>query len=220
MPDSIIDTGEKRINEAVCIDTKRIYDSCVSKDCLEDLRVTFYAPAQMLVDNAVTVKCRDCTIEAVSIDVDEVPFDNGFYSVDVTYYFKLTFDCYSAPCTVPMVATGYTSFNKKCILYGSSGNVKVFVSNVSAEALDCPEAPPVHQPLCQGAGGRPGDSVYGCGMQLRLPRALPNLHAQVHYFHPGQQHPAGAPGQGCAGDPGPLFHHPDGAGCTDDHSRL
>ena len=25
MPDSIIDTGEKRINEAVCIDTKRIY---------------------------------------------------------------------------------------------------------------------------------------------------------------------------------------------------
>lgn len=45
MPDSIIDTGEKRINEAVCIDTKRIYDSCVSKDCLEDLRVTFYAGA-------------------------------------------------------------------------------------------------------------------------------------------------------------------------------
>lgn len=147
MPDSIIDTGEKRINEAVCIDTKRIYDSCVSKDCLEDLRVTFYAPAQMLVDNAVTVKCRDCTIEAVSIDVDEVPFDNGFYSVDVTYYFKLTFDCYSAPCTVPMVATGYTSFNKKCILYGSSGNVKVFVSNVSAEALDCPEAPSTPTPL-------------------------------------------------------------------------
>ena len=146
MPDSIIDTGEKRINEAVCIDTKRIYDSCVSKDCLEDLRVTFYAPAQMLVDNAVTVKCRDCTIEAVSIDVDEVPFDNGFYSVDVTYYFKLTFDCYSAPCTVPMVATGYTSFNKKCILYGSSGNVKVFVSNVSAEALDCPEAPQYTNP--------------------------------------------------------------------------
>ncbi|OKZ83789.1 MAG: hypothetical protein BHV98_00030 [Clostridium sp. CAG:217_53_7] len=93
MPDSIIDTGEKRINEAVCIDTKRIYDSCVSKDCLEDLRVTFYAPAQMLVDNAVTVKCRDCTIEAVSIDVDEVPFDNGFYSVDVTYYFRRPARC-------------------------------------------------------------------------------------------------------------------------------
>lgn len=42
MANNIIDAGEKRINEAVCIDTKRIYDSCVSKDCLEDLRVTFF----------------------------------------------------------------------------------------------------------------------------------------------------------------------------------
>ena len=41
MPDSIIDTGEKRINEAVYIDTKRIYDSCVSKDRLQDLPVPF-----------------------------------------------------------------------------------------------------------------------------------------------------------------------------------
>ena len=42
MPDNLnLDTGERRINEAVCIDTKRIFDSCVSKDCLEDLRVTF-----------------------------------------------------------------------------------------------------------------------------------------------------------------------------------
>lgn len=43
MPDNLnLDTGERRINEAVCIDTKRIFDSCVSKDCLEDLRVTFF----------------------------------------------------------------------------------------------------------------------------------------------------------------------------------
>ena len=34
MPDNLnLDTGERRINEAVCIDTKRIFDSCVSKDC-------------------------------------------------------------------------------------------------------------------------------------------------------------------------------------------
>lgn len=152
--------------------------------------------------------------------MDEVPFDNGFYSVDVTYYFKLTFDCYSAPCTVPMVATGYTSFNKKCILYGSSGNVKVFVSNVSAEALDCPEAPQYTNPSAKVQAVDPVvlsmDVVCSCDCRS----ALPNLHAQVHHFHPGQQHPAGAPGQGCAGDPGSLFHHPDGAGCADDHSRL
>ena len=64
----------RRINEAVCIDTKRIYDSCVSKDCLEDLRVTFFSNSQSLIDNAVTVKCRDCTIDAVSLDVHGNPF--------------------------------------------------------------------------------------------------------------------------------------------------
>lgn len=43
MPDNpIIKNCNRQISEAVCIDTKRIYDSCVSKDCLEDLRVTFW----------------------------------------------------------------------------------------------------------------------------------------------------------------------------------
>ena len=43
MPDNLnLDTGERRINEAVCIDTKRIFESCASQDCLEDLRVTFF----------------------------------------------------------------------------------------------------------------------------------------------------------------------------------
>ena len=78
MPESTAENCERRIKEAVCIDTKRIFDSCVSKDCLEDLRVTFFGPSQRLIDEAVTVKCRDCTIKAVGIDVEEVPFNRGF----------------------------------------------------------------------------------------------------------------------------------------------
>lgn len=150
MPDNpILDTGERRIKEAVCIDTKRIFDSCVSKDCLEDLRVTFFSRSQRLIDEAVTVKTRDCTIDAVSIDVEEVPFNRGFYSVDITFYFKLRFDTYDAPCTTPQVAVGFTQFSKKCILYGSGGDVKVFVSNPTCEALDCPEAPQYTNPTAK-----------------------------------------------------------------------
>lgn len=150
MPDNPIkDTGERRIKEAVCIDTKRIFDSCVSKDCLEDLRVTFFSRSQCLIDEAVTIKCRDCRIEAVSIDVEEVPFNRGFYSVDITFYFKLCFDTYSAPCTTPQVAVGFAQFNKKCILYGSGGDVKVFVSNPCSEAYDCPEAPQYTNPTAK-----------------------------------------------------------------------
>lgn len=150
MPDvPIIDNSERRINEAVCIDTKRIFDSCVSKDCLEDLRVTFFGNSQRLIDDAVTVKTRDCDITAVSIDVEEVPFNRGYYSVDITFYFKLRFDTYSAPCTTPQVAVGYTSFSKKCILFGSEGNVKIFTSDALNDNLDCPEAPQYSNPTAK-----------------------------------------------------------------------
>ena len=147
MPDvPIIDNSERRINETVCIDTKRIFDSCVSKDCLEDLRVTFFGNSQRLVDDAVTVKTRDASVAAVSIDVDDVPFNRGYYSVDITFYFKLRFDTYSSPCSTPQIAVGYTSFNKKCILFGSEGNVKIFTSDAGNDNLDCPEAPQYTNP--------------------------------------------------------------------------
>ncbi|MCD7872680.1 MAG: hypothetical protein LUG21_05180 [Clostridiales bacterium] len=147
--DPIIDAGESRINEAVCIDTKRIYDSCVSKDCLEDLRVTFFSRSQRLIDEAVNVKCRECEIASVSIDVEEVPFNRGYYGVDITFYFRLEFDTYSAPCTTPEVAIGYAKFTKKCILYGSDGRVKVFTSTPADENLDCPEAPQYSNPIAK-----------------------------------------------------------------------
>jgi hypothetical protein len=121
----------------------------VSKDCLEDLRVTFFSRSQHLIDEAVTVKTRDCTINAVSIDVEEVPFNRGFYSVDITFYFKLRFDTYSAPCSTPQIAVGFAQFSKKCILFGSGGDVKVFVSNPASEALDCPEAPQYTNPTAK-----------------------------------------------------------------------
>lgn len=150
MPDNpIINNSERRINEAVCIDTKRIYDSCVSKDCLEDLRVTFFGASQTLIDKAVTVKCRDCDITAVSIDTEEVPFNRGYYSVDIKFYFRLSFDTYSSPCTTPQVAVGYTCFEKKCILYGSVGDVKTFTSSICSEELDCPEAPQYTNPVAK-----------------------------------------------------------------------
>ncbi|MBR3738457.1 MAG: hypothetical protein IKN26_06935 [Eubacterium sp.] len=146
MPETIIDKNERRINETVCVDTKRIFDSCVSKDCLENLRVTFFDGNQDLIDNAVNIKTRYSSVEAVSVDVDEVPFDRGYYSVDITCYFKVGFDTYSALCTTPQTAVGYTSFNKKCILYGSEGRVKIFESSALTDNLECAEAPQYTSP--------------------------------------------------------------------------
>ncbi|MCR5207806.1 MAG: hypothetical protein K6C14_04930 [Eubacterium sp.] len=141
--------GDMRIDEAVCIDTKRIYDSCESKDCCEELRVTFNDAAQSLIDKADTVKTRDCDISAVSIDVDEVPFNKGYYSVDISFYFRLRFDTYSSPGAMPQVAIGYATFNKKCILYGSEGDAKIFTSTAGERRRDCAEAPKYANPTAK-----------------------------------------------------------------------
>lgn len=135
-----------RINEAVCIDTKRIYDSCVSKDCLEDLRVTFCSRSQRLIDEALLVKCRDCEIVSVSIDLDEVPFNRGFYSVDITYFFKLKFDTFKCANGTPEIAIGFAVFSKKCILYGGEGNVKIFSSSYVHGQMDEQDAPRYSNP--------------------------------------------------------------------------
>lgn len=130
-----------RIQEAVCIDTKRIYDSCVSKDCLEDLRVTFSSRSQRLIDEALLVKCRDCEVLSVSIDLEEVPFNRGFYSVDITYFYKLKFDTYKCVNGASETAVGFAVFSKKCILYGGDGNVKIFSSSYVPGKMDNQDTP-------------------------------------------------------------------------------
>ncbi len=149
MNDFPIPKDSTRISENVCVDTTRIYDSCVSKDCLETIRVTFNDEAQALIDSAESIRTRDCDISATSIDVDEVPFNRGYYSVTVNFYFRLRFDTYSAPGAMPRVAIGYANFEKKCILYGSEGKVKIFSSPARQRNSDYPEAPKYTNPIAK-----------------------------------------------------------------------
>ncbi len=122
------DMSCKKIKEAVCIDAPRIYDSCADKDCLADVRVYFTDCAQSVIENATAVKCRSCEVISVYSEVDRVPFNRGFYSVDLTFFFNVTLDVITSPNCPCETVCGLTVFSKKCILYGSDGNVKIFTS--------------------------------------------------------------------------------------------
>lgn len=115
--------------EAVCIDTKRIYDSCSSKDCLEDLQVFFIPQDQALIDTCTSVKAKSVEILNVLLDVEPVPFNKGFYSVDITYFFAVRVQAYTAASTAPTTLDGLAQFTKKVILFGSEGNVRVYCSD-------------------------------------------------------------------------------------------
>lgn len=77
----------------------------------------------------------------VYIDLEPVPFHKGFYSVDMTFFFDVELDVFMAPAAMPVNVKGLSIFNKKVILYGSEGNVKIFSSDFKLDDPDIPNAP-------------------------------------------------------------------------------
>ena len=111
--------------EAVCIHTRKIYDSCRDKDCVEDLRVYPTASSQPYIESAFSVRPSSATLLYADVDVDEISFNRGYYTVDVTYFYRVTGITFPGENTV----TGLCVFNKRVMLFGSEGSAKVFSSD-------------------------------------------------------------------------------------------
>ncbi|HIR61166.1 MAG TPA: hypothetical protein IAB37_06310 [Candidatus Faecivivens stercoravium] len=144
--------------EAVCLNAGRVYDSCSSKDCLEDLRVYMTAPCQALLDSCSSVRCRSVDVLHVAMDVDSVPFNNGYYSVDMTFYFLITLDASgtngSGSACGSQTVEGIATFSKKVILFGSEGSVRSFKSGDCIPCALTSDAPTAQvqtvDPICLG----------------------------------------------------------------------
>ena len=128
-------SNEGGFKESVCIHTDKIYDSCRDKDCLENLRVYLTAEGQCLIDRAINVKCTKAEIIWVFSDIEAVPFQRGYYSVDLNYFIKVTLSVHTG-LGRPTEIEGLTTFNKRVILFGSEGNAKVFESKYKEDAFD------------------------------------------------------------------------------------
>ena len=133
MFDAINDSNSNEFRDAVCIDTKRIYDSCMDRDCLEDLRVFFGRGNQELFQNAVSCRVKSAEVVNVLVDVEPVNFNRGFYSCDLSYFFKVNAEACMSQSRIPVDLTGICSFRKKVILCGTDAYVKTFSSNHNDE---------------------------------------------------------------------------------------
>ena len=140
----LISPGDmSRIREAVCVQVEKIYDSCREKDCIENVRVMFRDltdEQREAINNAMNVKLREVILKDVITDIEEVPFKRGFYTVDVKYIMTVNLDFFvredNSICVVPI--TGNITFNKKVILFGSEGNIKIFKSHFEGEQNNRP----------------------------------------------------------------------------------
>lgn len=129
--------------EAVCIDTRRIYDACSDKDCVRDLPVYFTDAGQSVIDQATNIKVRSAEVCGVHFEVEPLAFNKGFFSVDMTFFFKVCVAAYQAPGCPPVCLEGLATFSKKVILFGSEASVRTF-STDAALAQTCGNAPIVN----------------------------------------------------------------------------
>lgn len=129
-------SNDCKFKDEVCINAQRIYDTCKDKDCFSDLKVYLSPAGQKAVDNAINVKTHKADLIWTSVDLDPVPFNRGFYTVNITFYFMLQFEVNTGlgrPCLVE----GLAICNKTVILFGSEGNSVTYSSKYnSASALE------------------------------------------------------------------------------------
>ena len=126
---------DDRIREAVCIHTKKNFDSCKSKDCIEDLRVYPTRASQEVIDRAVSVKARGAELLCAYIDVQPVNFNRGFFTVDVRYFYRITADAFVGAAR-PVEVSGLAVFDKRAILFGSESGSKIYTSQ-SCSSFSC-----------------------------------------------------------------------------------
>jgi hypothetical protein len=133
---AVLDRGQGReTKEPCCIHTKKIYDACRDKDCIEDIRVYLTRCGQHIVDRSINVKCRKAELIWVFVDVEAVSFNRGFYTVDVKYFYRITADAFTG-IGRPTEVEGLATFDKRVILFGSEGNAKIYSSRASLGEAD------------------------------------------------------------------------------------
>lgn len=202
--------SNRAFKETVCIDAMRVFDSCSSQDCLEDLTLTFDEASQEVINAAQYIKAKCIEITGCTFVIDPVPFNRGFYTVDVTYSFRAEIEAYETVGEPPEVVYGTATANKRVILFGSDGSTQRFMSNsTAAAALPAPTsgcaaccdngtlpvagvsvAPPMclDADLITGTGEEPADNTVtvtiGVFAIIQLMRPVPILMPAYDYAVP------------------------------------
>ena len=127
------------LKETVSIDTNRILDSCKDRDCYENVNVFLTDFGYEIIDHTSTVRTKKSCIASANITIDPVQFNKGFYTVNIRFYIKLTFEA-CLGCNRPQEFEGIAVIDKKVVLYGGESNVNVFKSNSGAtDFCACPD---------------------------------------------------------------------------------
>ena len=124
--------GGGACKETVCIEANRILDSCRDRDCYENTRVYLTDLGNDIIERTGSIRTKSAVIAWTHITIDPVQFNRGFYSVNIKFYVKLTFEaCIGGGRSQEF--EGIAVVEKRVILFGGESNVCVFRSTPCAD---------------------------------------------------------------------------------------
>ena len=127
MPDQTPACDLSGIREAVCIHTKKVTDACRDKDCIEDLRVYLTRESQAILDRCANARARCVELIHTDIRVEAVPYNTGFFTLDITFFYRVVADV-TVGNNRPTTVYGLAVFSKRALLFGGDGSAKVFTN--------------------------------------------------------------------------------------------
>lgn len=113
--------------DAVPINVNRVFDSCSDRDCISNVPVIL--DGGELPCSIQLVKCKCVRVSDVCMRIEPVPFNRGFFNIDLTFTFHVELLGFTRACDQPQLLTGAAYASKSCILYGSESNTQTFFSN-------------------------------------------------------------------------------------------
>lgn len=124
--------------DMVCIEANRILDSCRDRDCFEHVRVLLTDFGNDIIEHTANIRVKSACITWTQIDIASIPFNRGFYTVDIKFYVKL---CFEACITGNRIQEfeGITVLEKKVVLFGGESNVSIFKSSPDNDFCSMPQ---------------------------------------------------------------------------------
>jgi hypothetical protein len=110
------------------------------------MRVYLTEESQAVLDNATNVRPGTAQLIWVYVDVDNVPFNKGFYTVDAIYFYRVTAEAYTG-IGKPTTIEGVASYSKRVILYGGEGAMRTFNSTYKPTDADVSDLDDFKLPL-------------------------------------------------------------------------
>ena len=93
--------------------------------------------SQTYLDNAISIRPKAAELLYTNVNVEPVSFNRGYYTVDCTYFYRVTAETFPGG----QLCRGLAVFDKRVMLFGSEGSVKTFSSDSEPAIVSLDDQP-------------------------------------------------------------------------------